>query len=465
MKFITIKVLIAFAFLPVFSQQAVSVSGKIFNPKDNKVHLKYYNDFLSFEEITANSAILDGDGSFRIRVTWNKAYPAQFYHGNELISLYLNPGDHLQIQFDGNKSAASLTFSGNGSEINQYIAKKSREIPVVNLFSIGGMKEREFTRLVDSLHQKELMYFKNYFDNIPAKNAAMKSFMELESAQIQYSWMANKKNYPIAHAILQQSKNLPELSPDYYEFMKQASLRDDKAMQSRAYLNFLESYINGELAELRKKDTLLNVNQYKDEFIVKNFSGQQRDYLLAKWAYYLMTEAEDPLNGERVKDQYTKHSPDKKYLGVLDKAWSKLMHLAPGSLAPDFTLSDLNGKKVSLHDFKGKIVYLDFWASWCGPCRAEIPYAKKLEEQFHGKDVVFLCVSIDQNPDSWRKAITDNDIKGVHLIVTPDSNVPHAYNIKGIPRYVIIDKEGKIVDKNAKRPSGEVWRDLEKLLE
>ncbi len=105
--------------------------------------------------------------------------------------------------------------------------------------------------------------------------------------------------------------------------------------------------------------------------------------------------------------------------------------------------------------YKGKVVYLDFWASWCRPCKNEMPHSAKLKEQFKGKDVVFVYISSDRTKAAWTNGVAQLNIKGENFLTS--AKVHHGYNdlfdVKYIPRYVLIDKEGKVVDANAKRPS------------
>lgn len=105
--------------------------------------------------------------------------------------------------------------------------------------------------------------------------------------------------------------------------------------------------------------------------------------------------------------------------------------------------------------YKGKVVYVDFWASWCPPCRGEMPSSQKLHSQFEGKDVVFLYVSFDRAEDAWKNGIEKMDIKGVHFYPTTEANqaVSQKYQINGIPRYMVVDKNGKLVNSDAPRPS------------
>ncbi len=131
--------------------------------------------------------------------------------------------------------------------------------------------------------------------------------------------------------------------------------------------------------------------------------------------------------------------------------------LNKGDPSPKFNYPDQNGKNVSLDDLKGKYVYVDVWATWCGPCKREIPFLKEMDEEYHGKNIAFVSLSIDkmEHKDKWLKMIKDEDLKGIQILADKDWNSEFvtAYNIKGIPRFILIDKEGNILDSNAPRPS------------
>jgi len=128
-----------------------------------------------------------------------------------------------------------------------------------------------------------------------------------------------------------------------------------------------------------------------------------------------------------------------------------------GKPAPTFSYENYKGGKSSMADFKGKYVYIDIWATWCAPCRAEIPHLKKLEHEMEGKNIVFLSVSIDAKKDyeKWKKMIVDQQLGGVQLFAEGDWNasIVKDYGIQGIPRFILVGPDGNIVDPNAPRPS------------
>lgn len=125
---------------------------------------------------------------------------------------------------------------------------------------------------------------------------------------------------------------------------------------------------------------------------------------------------------------------------------------ALGTYAPDFELPDVNGKPVKLADYRGKYVLIDFWASWCGPCREENPYVKAAYEQFKNKGLEIVGISLDQpgQKKAWLKAIQDDGLPWVQLsdLLGWRSPVAVSYGIKAIPQNFLIDPQGKIVAAN-----------------
>ncbi|HEX7902668.1 MAG TPA: TlpA disulfide reductase family protein [Chitinophagaceae bacterium] len=137
---------------------------------------------------------------------------------------------------------------------------------------------------------------------------------------------------------------------------------------------------------------------------------------------------------------------------TLHKFYTAINRLKSGSPAPSFSLKNELGQTVSLSNFKGKVVYIDFWGVNCGPCLLDIKnYVPELHEHYKDKDVVFINICVDAKEAEWKKAIEKFELGGINLIAEGWASHPvcKAYNIGGIPHYVLIDKNGKIVDNNA----------------
>ncbi|WCT10679.1 TlpA family protein disulfide reductase [Mucilaginibacter jinjuensis] len=129
-----------------------------------------------------------------------------------------------------------------------------------------------------------------------------------------------------------------------------------------------------------------------------------------------------------------------------------------------FSYPDQNDKTVSLTDLKGKVVVVDVWATWCGPCRQETPYMRKLADEMKGQDVAFISMSVDKvkDHDKWKQMLVDEKMTWIQLFATENNDFSKYYKVATIPRFIVFDKAGKIVNVDAPRPSDP---ELKKLLE
>ncbi len=120
-----------------------------------------------------------------------------------------------------------------------------------------------------------------------------------------------------------------------------------------------------------------------------------------------------------------------------------------------------------IKEFEGNVIYVDFWASWCGPCRGQFPHAKKLHEKLKDKPVVFLYISFDRSEEEWKEGAENFELEGYHFY--PNENqqrlIYNQFQVDGIPRYMLIDKNGNMVNDDAPRPStSSILESITKLL-
>ena len=146
--------------------------------------------------------------------------------------------------------------------------------------------------------------------------------------------------------------------------------------------------------------------------------------------------------------EFAESNPYPEYNEAVQAALDKALALQPGQPAPDFTLRDLDGQPVSLSQFRGQVVFIDFWASWCGPCIGNLPDLHKVQERVAAQPVVFINLSLDEDEADWREAIAEHEVEGIHLRADGwSADVAKAYSINAIPSYYLVDSQGLIVER------------------
>lgn len=152
--------------------------------------------------------------------------------------------------------------------------------------------------------------------------------------------------------------------------------------------------------------------------------------------------------------RFEKEKPKAAYTVKMKSYLEVPRKLAVGKMAPDFSQPDPTGKPVTLSQFKGQWVLLDFWASWCKPCRAENPTLKRAFQDYKGKGFTILSVSIDTDKDAWLKAIVADKMFWSHASdLTEDNAAAQPYFVRSIPSSFLVDPEGRIAAKNLRGPA------------
>ncbi len=214
--------------------------------------------------------------------------------------------------------------------------------------------------------------------------------------------------------------------------------------------------------------------QEKAAFFMSDYGDPQSYFKLEKAAYDVkLSEAKAAFNISEVDISKVDSTivemvgqSDKRLFAYVESNYQQnhanLVKLAKGKPSPVFTdYENFAGGTTSLSDLKGKYVYIDVWATWCGPCKREIPSLKLLEKEYHGKNITFVSISVDNvdgkrgSHDSWLKMVEEEQLGGVQLFADKDfsSDFIQAYGINSIPRFLLIDPKGNIVDSNTLRPS------------
>ncbi len=209
------------------------------------------------------------------------------------------------------------------------------------------------------------------------------------------------------------------------------------------------------------KDSLLNIlmprfQKNADDFSQEaiKFAKENKDNLAGFYAIGMIDPAKyesDMIKyAEDIKGDFTKNPTVQSFV----QRMQGLKAVSVEQMAPDFSLPTPDGKQVKLSDFKGKYVLLDFWASWCGPCRQENPNIVNAYNKFKDKNFTIFSVSLDDNKEAWLKAIKADGLTWTHVsdLKKWSSEAATKYKVEGIPASFIIDPQGKIAAKNLRGP-------------
>ena len=222
-------------------------------------------------------------------------------------------------------------------------------------------------------------------------------------------------------------------------------------LHSQTYRAVLKDKVRFELRKEGKENPSL---QEEIEKLKEMYDGKVEEIL---WASYLV----DALDADRFQEISDSWEAYKVVYGE-SESWktiqaykAKKAKLAQGAQAPDFQLKSATGNWLQLDDFEGKLLYIDFWASWCKPCLEEAEASQEIREHFaEEEDFEMIFISLDESEDRWENSRDKMNPKAIHLFAGGwESSIRSAYQIRGIPRYLLISPKGEIISADAPRPS------------
>lgn len=348
---------------------------------------------------------------------------------------YFEPGQNFNVTWDMTPSELTIAFEGGNADKNNFINSKEMQGPVMGDF---GRAEDE---LLEQLNEYQVEAFK-----VLEGKGFEKAFEEKEKLRVEY-WI---------YGMLCQYAAGKECSDATYDKLK-SLIREDKWLtQISEYTNYMAGAVSLLANQGKGSDLSYDVRiENAMKYVIDNIKSQEiKDYLLGMYAVAFIQEV-GVNSAANVKEMVEKNVVDPEVLAMFAQTYAGGESLAAGVPSPDFKMTSIDGKEYTLADFKGRVLYIDIWATWCAPCQEELPMLKELEEMFKGTNVTFVSMSIDKDKAAWEKQVKGDKLGGVQLYAGPDSEFCDAYKVSGIPRFIMIDKEGKIVEANMSRPSDE----------
>ena len=419
------------------------------------------------EELASDS--LESDGTFRLKFDYPESGMFMLTNGDLRFSLYLNPGDSIFITGDAKEFGKTFIASGDKAKENTYLRKKFRAIDesgLDNFMDIMILKKDEYFSKKDSL----ISLVKTNYDSLILGEGIDTVFLATEESYFTYQSLFMDQMYPMYHAYINK---IPQDSVDFpieesKKKLNEIPLDRKDLLLVDPYRNLIDIRLNAFASEMMKSDTTLksyeNVFGIAVDSLVKN--PEVRDFLKFETIKSTM-EYRGPVHVEEMYSKFLAENTTPKYAEKLEKLKAKWEPISPGKSVPDFTFTDMKGETVKLSDLKGNLVYIDIWATWCGPCIAEHPTWDKVKSEYKDKPIAFLTVSIDETREPWEKMVKNKKMEGLQWFADKawQSELAQFFMVNGIPRFLLLDKEGKIIDPSAERPSGNIREMLDKHLQ
>lgn len=432
MKILFTAIAIFFLFNSGFGQRKdnlVYLNGTITN-SHNEQQVEDMSEMMAFELPNSERTFLpDSSGYFSLKFKLNN--PNYFRLGRNI--LYLSPGDSLSM-FINYRWADSSTFKGMHSEENDYL--KFTPFPKAASFLEGGGKikttlQQTIDEILIAAKKREAKL--DSYQNLPDE------FRKLEQIRIQAdilnSLLGIKSYFPYIHKITKDSLS---------------SFEED-------YKRIVEPYIKT-YSKINLNPSFLKIAVYRNVVptIISHTSDRSENFEKIK----------DWIKAQQLIENITVHAEKKqmiafeknikgiqspKYRSAINKTFEELLKFGNGDTAKDFIFKNKENEMIHLNSFSGKVIYIDLWATWCGPCIEEFPYLNELKEKYKNQNIAFITLSIDENQILWRKTLPKLNAQGIQGVI--DRNKLDAYRVISLPRIIIIDKDFKIAAMHGLLPS------------
>jgi len=428
------------------------------------------------EAFSANGRILfkslkfDENGKFTLDFPTNEA----LVYWIDNFPVYVLPNQHLDIVLPARQSGAFVI----GGPADQKAATPA--MLVESNIKIKGKSEID-NLLINEIHVAWADLIKEKKETLSIKDIDQQYANEVkliskskEPGLVSTARFYNDMRYMEVKLQYLRNHQAVKVDKSYYNILDNISLNNPavnslKAIGLRSFVTNYYTFLKvSQGVDIKEDDLADNGSVGKMELLIKHVSNERliNEQLSQIIIYHLSISGWDAYLDKIMLAAMEKSTDPavKKNLSDLREKYSKV---SKNAVAPDFSIPDATGKMVSLSNFKGKVVAIDVWATWCIPCMHSLPYFLKLRDRYKDNpNVVFVSISTDnsKSKDKWLNFLKSKSMNGIELHAGDEkaSAFEKAYNITGIPRYILIDQEGKIIEDHAPQASEPSF---EKLLE
>lgn len=457
------------------AQSETLFTGFIENAKSPGVALTYLVDDLSGDEMYITSTMSDGS-SFFISMELDKLVEVSFYNGPQFISkVWLEPGEELQLYVNLADIAGTLTFKGEKSAKNLYYIAFNDRFPEFNKraffydpFSFYTSEDIKKSMEMNRGAENHMMEVEQ---NYTAQTQFLEEFNSVNPlTSEQYDIASSRLNYrrlndKIFYYIFRQRMEDPlgsVMDMALQDEMLNVEYNDLILLTEREFTNFLGTYV----AYLRGVNIMNGATEDSPSETYKiidlGMTGEAKYYMLTRLIVSDLKQKSTRVWTDNMTE-FNTYVTNERYLNVIDRLYSEVNMYAPGSPVPFVQLPNLNGEKISLQDYNGQLVFVSFWASWCGPCIVNFRKYAQDKAELEEIGVKFVNIALDKNEMLSITAISKNEIKGENLLAAGSlGDIMTEFQIDALPVYFVMDQNGNFTDLQG--DLGKVKKDLRAML-
>ena len=424
----------------------VEVSGTVKKYTDSIFYITETGGFNNFTRVWRDNrakVVVNKNSTFKVTIPEESigSWVIKTENGNQIFDFV--KGESQKVIVDFSQPNPIYAIGKNAGDFNfSAILHDS----IINYLSEQNFFEKTKSKNIDSVlsYRKKFASYK--------MNLVKKYRSTHEISDIYYNWLRSQYSYePYERILVENITNRNSLDDGTISKILEKGINDEyAALNTSEYNDLIDFYVASKLNRKSKKLTLADRFNYVADSNM--LSGSTKDVYLSRFMAWLVKTPDSVYNPLFKKyDQIVHNEKMKQY--VISRRNDYENPKTPSSISVN------NIRTNSLTDifkkYKGKVIYVDFWASWCVPCRAEMPNAAILKEKLKGKNIVFLYFGYNDKEKAWLKARNQLGIQGEHYLLN-DKMIKEAdelFGINGIPHYTIIDKDGRIISKSTERPS------------
>jgi len=448
MKNIILLSLMLLTFFPNVQEENdfVLYSGNIKNTNESIIKIVNYDK--SFQKEVA----IDATGNFNDTLFITMPGTYFFQIGKSYSTVFLRKGYNLNVSIDSDDFYKSINYKGKGSEVNNFQVAKG----MLKNELVGDAKEFFVVPIDDFL--LKIKNNEEAFLALLEESGLSGNDKEIQKNIIKHDYLLTRYNYD--KFVHYHTKQHPVLPSDYYSPILQMNIDDEESfINDKNYRALIIEYwrLSSEMA--LAKDPDLSIIEFTKNLIIDIKNTEIKDHIVS------MLFRQVSLKNENYETDYPKILAllsDDKMKEKLTIRYNSVNSTQPGMASMDFNYENYAGGKTSLKDLRGKLVYVEVWATWCGPCKNEMPFLTEIIKEYKDKDIEFVSISIDSKKDydKWRAMVPEKNVGGMQLLADNGlkSEFMEFFSVSLIPRSILIDAEGKIITKMAPRPSSDTIR-------